>query len=160
MKKEYHWMSGTRFNKIFKDMCSRCKNENDTAYKYYWWRWIKCLRETFKEFRDDMYESYLAHIKELWEKETTIDRINSDWNYCNENCRWATKTEQMNNRKNCHILEHNHNKLTLAQWARKLWYKYSELYHAICTKWLDIETIIKSWLHKNFTRHPDNFKTF
>lgn len=46
-----------------------------------------------------MYESYLDHVKEYWEKNTTIDRINPSWNYCKENCRRATIKEQNYNKR-------------------------------------------------------------
>ena len=51
------------------------------------------------QFKDDMYESYLVHLDKYWEKDTTIDRINPFWDYCKENCRWATIKEQANNKK-------------------------------------------------------------
>jgi len=47
-----------------------------------------------------MYESYLNHCKKHWEKKTTIERINVNWNYCKDNCTWATPTQQARNRTN------------------------------------------------------------
>lgn len=47
-----------------------------------------------------MWKSYESHVKEFWEKNTTIDRIDTDWDYCKDNCRRATMKEQQNNRRN------------------------------------------------------------
>ena len=64
------------------------------------YEWVKNLWNSFEEFKNDMYESYVAHVKEYWERDTTIDRIDPSWNYCKENCRWATIKEQWYNKKN------------------------------------------------------------
>lgn len=56
----------------------------------------------FESFKNDMYESYLLHIKEHWIKNTSIDRIDNNWNYCKENCKWATRKEQSVNKRNSH----------------------------------------------------------
>ncbi len=47
-----------------------------------------------------MGEGYISHVCEYWEKDTTIDRIDVDWDYCKDNCRRATMREQQNNRSN------------------------------------------------------------
>ena len=94
------------FKTVFWDIKHRCNNPKAKYYHRYWWRWIKCLRNTFEDFYNDMYESYIGHVNEygLWMKYTQIDRIDNDWNYCKENCRWVTAKE--NNHYN-HAKEFN-----------------------------------------------------
>jgi len=94
-----HNMSKTRFYKIYRWLKNRCEYIKWKDFFRYWWRWIKCEWKTFDEFYKDMYKSYLEHLENFWEIQTTIDRINVNWNYCKKNCRWATLSEQQLNKQ-------------------------------------------------------------
>jgi hypothetical protein len=97
-----HMMTWSKIYNVRWHMKSRCYDKHMHAYKRYWWRWIKVCdkRLRFEWFMEDMYESYLEHLKLHWPRQTSLDRINNNWNYEKSNCRWATMKEQANNRNN------------------------------------------------------------
>lgn len=125
-----HGMRSTRFYRIYIGIINRCNRIIDKSYPTYGGRGIKCLWSTFEEFGDDMYESYLKHCEEFGEKDTTIDRIDVNGNYCKENCHWATVIEQANNRRNNHLVEVDGEVLTVPEAARK----YNINYNTIKTR--------------------------
>ena len=68
-------------------MKARCNNPNNVSYRYYGGRGITyCDKwETFTGFWEDM--------KNSWKQDYTIDRIDSNKNYCKENCQWLNRSE-------------------------------------------------------------------
>jgi len=97
-----HNMSYTRFYKIWQSMKIRCYNKKAINYCDYGARGISICKEwleSFENFRDDMYKSYLEHVDNYGEKDTSIDRIDVNKDYYPKNCKWATKIQQSNNRR-------------------------------------------------------------
>lgn len=116
----WKWKNKERFYSIYNWLKSRCQKDNIWHAKWYYDKWIRCLRPTFIEFKSDMYDEYLEHSKIHWEDNTTIDRIDNNWNYCKENCRWATKQIQAENKSTTIFCTYNWETHSMAERMRIL----------------------------------------
>lgn len=121
-----HGMSKSRLYKIWTGIRQRCENEKDPRYDDYGGRGISICDEwkNFENFRDWSFENGYSD-------ELTIDRENNDLGYSPENCRWADRFTQQNNRRMNHHFTYANETKTLAEWTRCLGVKHSTLWYRI-----------------------------
>lgn len=111
-KNTTHGQSGTRLYWIWGGMINRCTNSTMHNYNNYGGRGITVCDEwrTFEPF-------YEWAITNGYREDLTIDRIDTNGNYCPENCRWATPKQQANNKRNNRLLTLNGITHTMTEWS-------------------------------------------
>lgn len=112
-RRRKHGLASCRTYKIWRGMWTRCTNPNSKSKTRYIDRGISvCDRwRKFENFFSDM-----GHAPEGLQ----IDRIDNDKGYSPENCRWATRIENVNNRE-CNVkLTYDGITKTVNEWAREL----------------------------------------
>jgi len=117
-----HGMARTKFYKHWISMKNRCNTDEKYKEVIVCERWGK-----FENFYSDMYSSYVKHVEEHGEQDTTLDRIKSEKGYSPENCRWATYKVQANNLRTVKKYEVNGEILT----PREISEKYKINYWAV-----------------------------
>jgi hypothetical protein len=96
-----HGESKTRLYYVWLAMRNRCYRPGVNGYEHYGGRGIKVCKE-WREHFEPFKEWALSHG---YKYGLEIDRIDNNGDYCPENCRWVTRTQNMNNTsKTKHIL--------------------------------------------------------
>ena len=94
-------------------MKARCHNQNSRRYSDYGGRGISVSEDWRNSF-----ETFMKDMGEPPSLEHSIERIDNNGNYCKENCRWATRIEQANNKSNNRVIEFGGVSKTLQEWSR------------------------------------------
>ena len=134
--KTMDWQNN-RLARIWYNMIKRCTNKRNVGYINYGARGISVCQEwgNFEAFKkwalDNGYNDTL-----------TIDRVDGGGNYEPSNCRWATYTDQANNRRGNVTLSLNGETKTISQWAIEYKISPSRIRRRIvCLKWSEEKAI-------------------
>lgn len=80
-----------RLYRIYHHIKDRCYNSNNDAYKNYGFKGVRMCEDWLSDFI--VFKQWA--LNNGYDKTLTIDRINSNGDYCPENCRWITKSENV-----------------------------------------------------------------
>jgi hypothetical protein len=116
-----HGMRRTRQYTIYCNMKKRCDNPHSPDYPRYGGRGIKYCNKwaTFEGFWDDMKEGYTDDL--------TLDRKDNNQGYSKDNCQWASRKVQDNNRRTTHRLIYNGKPVTISDLSEMTGIKHDTL---------------------------------
>lgn len=127
----------------------RCRNPKDPSYYRYGGRGI--------EFRFDSFQSFLIEVGERPSSGHSLDRINVNGHYEVGNLRWATRSEQQNNKTNNHYITYNGETLTDCEWSERLGLSRNAVRERLQKAWCDpcAVTLLKraACPHRSLMRH-------
>ncbi len=109
----------------WRKMIERCENPENKSYPNYGGRGITvCERwHQVENFVSDMQDSYSPGL--------TIERVDNNQGYFPDNCTWATKAEQADNRRTGHKVTFNGKTQSILKWSKELNLNYGTLWTRI-----------------------------
>lgn len=114
-RKFIHGMSDTSEYSVWEGIIQRCTNPNNQAFKDYGGRNIGVCSKWKNDF--------MAFFNDMGKKPSpklTIERVDNNKGYFPENCVWASRKNQSNNRRNNWAITFNGITLNITQWAEKV----------------------------------------
>lgn len=129
-KIKHGYANKERLYQTWKNMRRRCYDPSNKRYAQYGGRGIKICPEW-----DDYAVFRSWAMSNGYRDDLTIDRIDVNGDYCPENCRWSTTTEQMNNMTRNRIISFCGKSMTMSEWARELGISYSTMNHRVQRGW-------------------------
>jgi hypothetical protein len=123
-----NYVDGNSFHDLgnqWKSMLGRCYDANHISYKFYGAKGIIVCDRWFS------FENFIADVGERPSRGMQIDRIDNEGNYCPENTRWTTSSENNRNKSNNKMLIYNGISKCLAEWCDDLDFSYSTVHNRI-----------------------------
>lgn len=142
----------------WKNIKKRCKiSDKNKDYKNYGLRGIAVCEEWESDYTTFLKWALINN----WKKGLTIERIDNDKGYSPENCKWATRKEQLANRRNTWNITYNGKTLTQLEWSEELGIHHNTLAKRLKV-WKDVERAFLTPIDSRYkrTRKINNSKNF
>lgn len=137
-------LQATCYN-AYRHALDRCDNPKDPEYQRYGRRGIRMDFADYKQFKSEMWESFLAHIENNpGVRNTQLDRIDNDNNYSRDNCRWVTASENSRNRRSNRIVEYKGSKYCLKEFCEAFDLPYKNTWKRLYARNWPIEKVFNN----------------
>jgi len=131
-----HGMTKTPEYKAWKQMKDRCFNPNNPRYSDWGGRGISMCDRWLNS------KHFLADMGSRPTAKHSLDRIDNNADYSPKNCKWSTKAEQDNNKRNNHLITIDDVTLTIAQWAKKMNISEQLIYGRLKLGWSEYRAVM------------------
>ena len=121
--------------RLWANMRNRCSNPNHPNYQNYGGRGITVC-DRWQSFRN-----FIADLGARPSSDYSIDRLDVEGNYEPNNCQWATRPEQDNNKTNSHLITYQGRTQTLTQWAKEVGINYQTIFNRLKVGWSVAEAL-------------------
>lgn len=97
-----HGKTGTAIHRVWKNMVQRCTNPKNPRWADYGGRGITVCEEWQHDFH-----AFYSHMGDIPDEGYTIDRVDNGLGYCPGNVKWSNQLQQISNRRNSVMVNHN-----------------------------------------------------
>lgn len=147
-----HGKSRSKLYSVWGHMKQRCYNPNNPAYRIYGAE-NKIICEDWQTFEG--FEKWA--IEHGYKENLQIERIDNTKGYFPENCKWATRKEQSNNRRTSRMITYRGRTQTLQMWVDELHLNYAMVYNRIFVLNWSVDKAFAT-VHKSLTEGDKNEK--
>lgn len=126
-----HGKSKSKLYGVWSSMKSRCYNSHNKHYSDYGERGVTVCDEWRNSY--ESFESW--SLGNGYTSGMTIDRIDNNSGYSPDNCRWADRATQANNRRSNRLIVYNGETHNLTEWAQITGVNYKLLHRRLSDGW-------------------------
>lgn len=125
-----HGMSKSGEYRIYHGMLNRCYDETNSSFRLYGGRGITVCQTWRNSF-----SAFLSDMGNRPSRKHTLERIDNDKGYSPDNCVWATRSKQANNKRTNHTLTWNGETATVMEWHRRTGLHWQTILRRIHSGW-------------------------